>query len=38
MYPYELEPVSNIIEKVKETNMKKFIDIAFPPENSSAFW
>ncbi len=38
LFPYELEPVQSIQAKVVETKMNKFIDISFPPENSSAFW
>lgn len=38
LYPYELEPVGSVQNKVFSTKMNKFLDISFPPENSSAFW
>jgi hypothetical protein len=38
LFPYELEIVASVQQKVVETKMNKFLDIAFLPENSSAFW
>ena len=38
LYPYEIEAVQNVQEKVIQTKLNKFMDIDFPPENSSAFW